>query len=516
MGVALVIDCGTQSLRALLFDKKGKLLDKEKVEFEPYFSLKPGWAEQNVNVYWEALCKATKTLKYRNQKLFEKLLGVSVTTQRDTVVVVDEAGKPLRPAILWLDQRKAKNVVSLKFKDKLLFSVVRMKETVERIYKKTRANWLKENEPEIWRKVHKYLLLSGYLIYKLTGEYVDSKASQIGHIPFDYKKQNWPENDKSFRWRVFGVKREMLPKLAEPCTEIGQIGRKISEETGIPEGTPVILSGSDKGCETLGTGCVDEKCASLSFGTTATVQTTSARYFEPILFMPPYPAVYPGYYNPEIEIFRGYWLISWFKKEFGFIEIEKSKKVGIPAEVLLDHLLDEVPAGSHGLILHPMWTPGLDMPNARGAIIGFSDVHTRAHIYRAIIEGINYALRDGLERIEKKGKVKVKRLTVSGGGSQSDKICQITANMFNLPVCKVQTHETSGLGAAICVFTGRKYYASIEEAVKEMVRYVKVYEPNPEEVRVYERLYYEVYKKVYSSLKRIYVKIKEVTQCEGD
>lgn len=513
MEFALSIDCGTQSLRAILFDEFGKLHDIERISYEPYFSKKFGWAEQNANVYWNALCKATNTLKERNKDKFSKIVGVSVTTQRDTVVLVDSNGKPLRPAIIWLDQRKSSPKNPLNFLENIAFSVIKMRKTALKVYRKSRPNWIKENEPEIWKKTHKFLLLSGYLLFKLTGQFIDSTASQIGHIPFDYKHQNWPKSNNNWRWRVFGVEREKLPDLVQPCTIIGKISKIVSKQTGIPENTPIITSGSDKGCETIGSGCTSTDCASLSFGTTATVQTTSKKYFEPIPFFPPYPAILPNAYNPEIEIFRGYWLIKWFIREFAAKELEIAEKLNIAPEIILNKLLDKIPAGSNGLLLYPMWTPGLDMPNAKGAMIGFSDVHTKGHIYRAIIEGINYALKDGLERIEKRGKLKIKRLTVSGGGAQSKEICQITANMFNLPVYKPQTHETSGLGAAICIFGA---ISSIENAIKNMIHYSEVFEPNKEEAEIYEKLYKKAYKKVYSSLKSIYTNIKKITSFPED
>lgn len=508
MEFALSIDCGTQSLRALLFDEFGNLHDMVKIPYTPYYSPNPEWAEQDANIYWQSLCKAVNTLKERNKEKFKKIIGVSITTQRDTAVLVDENGVPLRPAIIWLDQRKSSYKNPLNFFENIAFSIIKMKETAIRIYRKSRPNWIKENEPEIWDKTHKFLLLSGYLLFKLTGKFIDSTASQIGHIPFDYKHQRWPKNKNSWRWRVFGVEREKLPELVPPCTIVGKISKEVASQTGIPEGTPIITSGSDKGCETIGSGCTSSDCASLSFGTTATIQTTSKKYFEPIPFIPPYPAVIPNAYNPEIEIFRGYWLVKWFIKEFGEKELELSEKLNVAPEIILNGFLDNIPAGSEGLILHPMWTPGLDMPNARGAIIGFSDYHTKGHVYRAIIEGINFALKDGMERIEKRGKIRIKKLTVSGGGSQSEKICQITANMFNLPVYKPKTHETSGLGAALCIFGA---HSTIDEAIKNMIHYSKVFYPDKEEAEIYNELYKKAYKKIYSSLRNIYSNIKKLT-----
>lgn len=507
----LSIDCGTQSIRALLFDEYGDMAAKEKAEFEPYFSDYPGWAEQEPEMYYSSLCRVCSGLKEKQPGKWDKIIGVTVTTQRDTCVNIDKDGKVLRPAIIWLDQRMAKCDKPLPALDNAMFKCIGMRKAVEISRRKSRSNWIKENQPEIWNATYKYMLLSGYLTYRLTGEMKDSIANQIGHIPFDYKNKSWPKYANSWRWHVFGIEKEKLPELVEPGQIIGAIAAAASAETGLKEGLPIIAGGSDKGCETLGSGCLDLDCASLSFGTTATIQTTSSFYFEPIRFMPAYPSAIPGHYNPEIEIFRGYWMISWFKKEFSTRELLEAKERNIPPEVLLNERLNDIPPGSHGLILQPYWGPGLKMPDAKGSIIGFGDVHTRAHIYRAIIEGINYALYEGLELIERKSGTRVRRIMVSGGGSQSDTICQITADMFNRPVCKGVTYETSGLGAAIIGFVGLGIYGSYREAVDKMVRSSVIYQPDKNGAEIYSKLYNRVYKKIYSKLRDLYSEIKEIT-----
>jgi sugar (pentulose or hexulose) kinase len=375
---------------------------------------------------------------------------------------------------------------------------------------KGKSNWIIQNEPEIWKRTHKYLLLSGFINFRLTGNFVDSTACQIAHIPFDYKNQCWPSS-MDFKWRVFGINRNMLPDLIPAGGVLGEISKKASKETGLPEGLVVIAGGSDKGCETLGTGCVDETSANISFGTTATIQTTTSKYIEPIKFLPPYPAIAKGTYNPEIEIFRGYWMISWFKKEFAEREMLEAAKKKIAPEVLLDKRLSEVPAGCQGLMLQPLWSPDILNPEAKGMILGFGDVHTRIHIYRAIIEGINYALLEGAEKIEKKTGKTIDWISVSGGGASSDAVCQITADMFNRPIHKPSTHETSGLGAAIIGFVGIKVYNSYPEAVSKMVHYKQVYQPQKANAKIYHELYRDVYVKLYSRMKPFYKSIQKIT-----
>ena len=404
---------------------------------------------------------------------------------------------------------RCKKPISKKYS--LMFTVVGMKKAIIVSRRKTKANWIKENEPEIWERTHKYLLLSGYLNYKLTNKFVDSVAAQIGHIPFNYKKRSWPTKSIDYRWEIFGVEPSKLPELIEPGNIIGNIGKEVSELTGISEGLCVIASGSDKGCETIGAGCKNLEYVNLSFGTTATVQTMSPYYFEPIRFMPAYPACIPGYFNAEFEIFRGYWMISWFKKEFAQKEAKEAKERDISEEEILNEKLQDIPPGSHGLMLQPYWGPGLKLPEAKGAIIGFGDVHTRIHIYRAIIEGINYGLLDGIDMIEKKSKTKIKHIMVSGGGSQSNIICQITADMMNRKVYKGETHEASGLGAAIVSFVALRHYKDYIEAMGHMVRYKEIYEPNKHNAEIYSKLFRKVYKKIYPRLKQSYKEIQRIT-----
>ena len=344
----------------------------------------------------------------------------------------------------------------------------------------------------------------------MTGKYVDSVASQIGHIPFDYKHKCWP-GPHHYNWDVFGVDRDRLPDLVRPGEAMGGLTLQAARQLGLPEGLPVLAGASDKGCETLGMGCLSPESASISFGTTATIQTTTKTYMEPIAFMPSYMAAVPDRFNPEIQIYRGYWMISWFKKEFGEREVIEAKKLGVAPEDLLNKRLAEVPPGSEGLMLQPYWTAGLKSPEARGAMVGFSDAHTRIHIYRAIIEGINFALMDGMKSIERCTKTTAQRIMVSGGGSQSDMICQITADMFNLPVCKGQTYEASGLGAAIIGYVSMGAFGSYEDAVREMVHYARIFEPDAAAAQKYRDLFTQIYQRIYKSLQPLYKRMENLT-----
>jgi sugar (pentulose or hexulose) kinase len=509
----LVIDCGTQSTRAMLFSLEGEVLDKEQVFYDPYYSSQPGWMEQDPEVYWQSLCQGCRAIKNRNAGLFTKIAGVGVTALRDTMVNVDREGHPLRPAIVWLDQRKAHPVYKARFPVNLVLKGVGMEDTLRKMQREGKSNWIRQNQPEVWDRTVKYLQVSGFLNFRLTGEFRDSVASQIGHIPFDYKKRRWgnPEEPMAFSSKIYPVEKDKLPFLVEPGKELGKICRTASEQTGVKPGVPVIACGSDKGCETLGTGVIDSSMANLSFGTTATVQTTVGKYMEPIPFMPSYPAVVSGKFNPEVEIFRGYWMITWFKNEFAAKEVQEAAEKGMVAEQVLNQLLAKAPHGAMGLVVQPYWSPGLSQPLAKGAMIGFGDVHKKAHVYRAVIEGLSFGLLEGMQQIEKRGKLKFERIAVSGGASQSDEICQISADIFNRPIVRGETHESAGLGAALITAYGTACFPSVEEAVEQMVRYPCVFDPDPNHTQTYQRLYARVYKKMYKALEPLYKEIQSIT-----
>lgn len=509
----LSLDCGTQSVRALLFDLQGNLLARTQVVFAPaYHSPEPGWAEQPAHYYWDCLVQACQELWALPGVDRNQIAGVALTTQRATVVPVDRNGHALRPAILWLDQREAMGLPPLSLHWQALFRAAGETETINYLRRQVEANWLAQREPQVWRNTHKFLLLSGYLSHSLTGRFVDSVASQVGYIPFDYKRQQWSRS-WDWKWEAMPVRRSQLPELVPAGGRLGQITAEAATVTGIPFGLPVIAAGADKACEVLGSGCVSPEQGALSFGTTATINTVQNRYIEATPLLPPYPAAVPGRFCTEVQTLRGFWMVNWFKEEFGHAELLQAQETGTIVEILFDDLLKSTPPGAMGLMLQPYWSPGIREPGreAKGALIGFGDVHTRAHIYRAIIEGLAYALREGREKIEKRSGRRLRVLRVSGGGSQSDAVVQIMANVFGLPAERPHTYETSGLGAAICAAVGLGLHPDYETAVARMVRVGKRFEPESSAHRLYNSLYKRVYQPLYTQLQPLYREIQAIT-----
>ncbi|TMF34501.1 MAG: carbohydrate kinase [Chloroflexi bacterium] len=508
----LAIDVGTQSVRALVFDPRGTVVGHARIPIVPYVSPQPGWAEQDAEVYWRAIGAACTRLWDGGAARRDAVAGVALTTQRATVVVTDEAGAPLRPAIVWLDQRRADGVPEIGGLTGLAFRAVGVRRTVAAFQADCEANWLRQNEPGLYRRIRHYLLLSGFLTHRLTGRFIDSLAAQVGYLPFDYRRLAWAKPG-DWSWRAAPIDRDWLPELVAPGGRLGDLTPDAGTIVGLPAGTPVIAAAADKACEVLGSGALEPHVGSLSYGTTATINTTQRRYVEAIPLVPPYPAALPGAWSLEVQVYRGYWLVDWFKRQFGAAEVAQADQLGIAAEALFDDLVRATEPGAMGLLIQPTWSPGVRIPGpeAKGAMIGFGDVHTRAHLYRAILEGLAYALRDGGERAAARARVPLRELRVSGGGAQSPAAVQLTADIFGLPTGVPHTHETSGLGAAIDAAVGLGLHASFESAIADMTRLAETIDPDPARHRLYDQLYQRVYRRMYGRLKPLYEEIMKIT-----
>lgn len=497
----LAIDNGTQSTRALVFDSVGTLVAKSRIPLDGYATPQPGRHEHDVDGFWTALCRACKELWSARPDLQPRIAALAVTTQRGTTVNLDRNGRPLRPAITWLDQRKTAGVPPISPFWRALFAAARVSDTIAYFQREAEANWIRTHEPHVWDATAKFLLLSGYLNYKLSGRFADSSASQVGYVPFDYKRRRWA-NERDWKWQAVRIDRALLADLIDPGSVIGEVTSAAAYDTGIRKGTPIVAAATDKACEVLGAGCITPNMGALSYGTTATINVCSPKYVEPVPFIPPYPAAIPDAYDIEVQIFRGYWMVQWFMQQFA-----------ISDERMLDELVAAVPAGSMGLLVQPYWSPGLKSPgpHAKGAMIGFGDVHEKAHIYRALLEGLAFALREGKERIERRGRLRVETLRVAGGGSQSDAAMQLTADVFGLPAQRPHVYETSGLGAAIAASVGAQVHASFQTAVASMTRVSRTFEPLAENRALYDALYERVYEKMYERLAPLYDEIARIT-----
>lgn len=508
----LTIDVGTQSARAMLFDAHGSLLGKGSQALH-YQRPSSDRVEADPEMFWQAIVHSCQRLWQQHGDCRERVAAVSLTTQRATVIALDENYRPVYPAILWMDKRRLPKsaLPRLSLWWEAAFRLAGVTDTIRGFQAECEIAWLQAQEPEAFRRIRHYGLLSSYLSFRLTGAWQDSLAAQVGYLPFDFKQQRWA-NERSWQWQACPVAPEWLPTLVKPGELQGSLSNRASEELGLQVGLPLVASGADKACEVLGSGCLTPERACLSYGTTATVNLSLPRHIHPLPFLPSYPAAAQDFFNAEYQIYRGYWLVSWFKHEFGHPEQQRAIEQGGVPEQFFDALIEQVPPGAEGLILQPYWSPGVREPGpeARGAVIGWADHHTRAHLYRAILEGIAYGLRQGLDTLQKRANEKVIALRISGGGSQSDAAMQLTADIFNRPAERLREYETSGLGAAINAAVHLGWQRDYPAAIAAMCHVGQVFEPRASAVERYEQLYRRVYLPLYKQLKPLYQSLADI------
>lgn len=508
----IAIDSGTQSIRAVLFDRHGSQIALEQAEYEPYFSLAPGWAEQFTEDYWTKLCQVCRGLMAKIDVDISQIAGVGLTSQRSTFIPMDKDGNALRAAIIWLDQRTVTNIPPLNAAITFAIKLMGLSEAIRYSQKNSKFLWIKQNEPEIYRKTHKFVQTTGFFVRKLTGEFRDSYGMLAGIWPFDYKAKRWYGKMFQSIYYAFGIEPRHCVDLYPPDKVLGYITPQAAHASGLPEGLPLVVGAGDKQCELLGAGAIDPSIAVISLGTATAMEVITYKYIKDSqLRFFTWPAALPKAWDIEMFIYRGFWMVTWFKQELGHREAIEAKMRGVATEVVLDEVIRDIPPGSLGLMLQPHWSPMVNNQFIKGAIIGFGDVHTRAHIYRAIIEGICFELRRLEEIVQKKTGIAVKEIRVGGGGSRSDVVVQIAADMFNLPTSRMATSEISALGAAMDAAVGTGMYDTFEEAVAAMVSKGKTFEPNPLHHRIYTQLFNDVYKKSARNLEPIYRRIAEIT-----
>jgi sugar (pentulose or hexulose) kinase len=502
--VFLSIDLGTQSVRAILFDDTGQLIGTGHKPLPEPEAPSTGAAEWPAPLFWAAVVAAVDNLRKQGHHL-DSVKSLALTCQRGTVVTLDARGEPLRPAISWLDQRQASPPPPIPRWLELGFSALGHKATLDYFRAQAEVNYLATHEPEIWEATRHFLLLSGYIHYRLTGLFRDSAANIVGYLPFDFRRHQWaPPGD--WKWRALAISPDWLPEIVPVGAILGHLTDAAAEELGLPPSLPIVAAASDKACEALACGATSPSVGALSLGTTLTLNVVGSRYMETLPLLPPYPAAIPGHYSNELMVPRGFWMVRWFKEQFGHPEIEEAAARQTSPETCLAQLLRQTPAGNQGLILQPYWNPGIIQPGveARGTMLGWTSGHTRAHLYRAIIEGLAMDIRHGLVRMRRRLGPVAQELVAAGGGSQSDEVLQIFADVLGQPVARPQTHEASGLGAAMVQAVAMGRYTTIREAAEAMVHLRTPVEPVPENRAIYDLMYKQAYRRLYGRLKFLY------------
>lgn len=488
MGLLLGLDVGTTSVKAGLFDAAGSCLA---VAAEEYRLDHPGpdRAELDAETYWRSSQAAIRRVVVACGAGRDDVTAMAVSSQGETVVPVDAAGRPVGPALVWLDNRALAE--SREIADAL---------GVERIYDATgvpaivptwtacKILWWRRNEPDLFMATRRFLLVEDLLLNRLTGRFVTEGGVQCTSLLFDIRRHTWWDEMLD----VVGIDASRLPELARPGEAVGTLTPAAAEALGLNTRVLVVAAGMDQGAGAVGVGNVATGVVSESTGGALTLQATVGHHGgDPTRQTPVYVHSAPGTYLYCPVCPTGGMALTWFRDQFGLDEVTRAGHVGASAYDLLTALAAQVPPGSEGLLMLPhlmgAFSPEYE-PEARGAFYGFTLRHTRSHFVRAVLEAVAFMLRRNLELLAGVGATS-DQIRSHGGGARSDLWNQIKADVCRLPVLTLEGEDAAIRGDAMLAGVAAGAFPDLAAAGRAMVATRRTFIPDPAASAVYEVAY---------------------------
>lgn len=502
MKYVIGIDIGTSGTKTVLFDEKGRALKSSLAEY-PLYQPQNGYAEQNPADWYNAAAKTVKDVI--SQTDVNSIIGIGLSGQMHGLVMLDEKNEVIRPSIIWCDQRTSAECkeITEKVGAKKLIEITANPALTG--FTASKILWVRNNEPENYKKCRHILLPKDYVRFKMTGVYATEVSDASGMQLLDIAKRCWSDEVL----RMLDINPEFLPKVYESPEITGYIDAEFSRITGLPEGIPVVGGAGDNAAAAIGTGVAEDNKAFTTIGTSGVVFAhTSQMKIDPLGRIHTFCAAVPGCWH-VMGVTQGAGLsLKWFRDNFCTSEKETAKLMNCDEYYLMDMEAKTVPIGADRLFYLPYLmgerTPHLD-PDARGVFFGISAVHTKKHMLRAVMEGVVYSLRDCIEVFREIG-IESTDMTACGGGGKSPLWRQMLADVYGCSVKTAAISEGPALGVAILALVGTGIYKSVEEACAEIVRTDVIQPPIKENSAQYEK-YYELYREIYPSLKSNFKKL---------
>lgn len=490
MSYVLGLDLGTSSLKGLLVDEMGQVIASASAEY-PLIHLKSGYSEQDPREWGKACYKVFETLSEKVTDFDEQLEGISFSGQMHSLVLLDDQGEVLRPAILWNDVRNFSecNQINTEFGDEILAitqNIAREGFTLPKIL------WLQVNEPDIWAKAKQVLLPKDYLRYLLTGTYHMDYSDAAGTLMMDIEKREWSLTILE----QYNIPATLLPPLVASTGCVGVLTEEVKARFGLKKEVKVFAGGADNAIAAVGSGILDKTTGMVSIGTSGvflSYEKDASVDYQGQLHLFNH-AADNSYYSMGVTLAAGHSL-TWFKNTFA---------AGISFDEMLTGI-EQVPPGSKGLLFSPYIvgerTPYSDS-KIRGSFIGMDTSHTLKHFARAVLEGITFSLKDSQHLMQKVAQKQFNKIISVGGGSKNPHWLQMQADIFATPIYTLKADEGPGMGAAMIAAVGLGWFDSMTSCNEVFVQYGKVIQPIVENVEKYQLMYAE-YRKVYDATKEI-------------
>ena len=504
MAYLLGIDIGTSGTKVIAIDEGGKLVASAGAEY-PLSTPRPLWAEQNATDWWDAVCACCR--KIVDEIGADNISSIGLSGQMHGLVMLDSSGEPLRPAILWCDQRTQTQCDWITETVGLKTLVDETANPVLTGFTAPKIVWARDNEPEIFGRAVMHLLPKDYVRFKLSGEFATEVSDASGTSLLNVPARVW----SSVVCDKIGVSLEHLPRVYESFEVSSRVSKLGAQATGLKEGTPIVGGGGDQAAGAIGNGIVQSGIISVATGTSGVVfACADSPTVDPQLRMHTFCHAVPGKWHLMGVMLSAGGSLRWYRDTFCRPEQRVAELMKIDPYELITQEAATVAAGSEGLLFLPYLsgerTPHPD-PLARGAFVGLTVRHTKAHHARAVLEGVSFGLRDSLEIMKSMG-ISIGNVRASGGGAKSAVWRQIQADVFGFPLSTINIDEGPALGAALLSGVGAGVYSSVEEACNSVVKVSRGASVDEANAAVYNRQY-EIYRALYPALKESFAALSE-------
>ena len=507
----LGIDIGTTSVKAVIFDDGGRRISRAVEEYS-LETPKPDFVELDPEVYWRSCVNAVRKAIGKAGE-HDEVKAVSVSSQGETLISLDDSGKPLRKAIVWLDNRSKREAedIGKRFGDEVY--EVTGQPTVVPTWPATKILWIKRREPNVFENVWKFMMVEDYIIYKLTGKAVTEPSVSSSTLLLDIRRDRWWSEILEY----LKLDENKLPEIVQSGFPVGELTEEASRKLGLSRRVLVASGAFDQAAAALGAGNVEEGIVSESTGAAlAIVATVSKPVYDPAGKIPLHRHAAPGLYFLMPWCQTAGILLKWFRDRFAQSEKIIGELIDIDCYKLLDLEAERAPPGSDGIVILPHLagaaSPEFD-PYARGVLFGLSLSHERGHVIRAMLESVGYMLRRNIELLKKLG-IPIREVRSIGGGARSGIWCRIKSDILQLPIVLPAEEETACLGAAILAGVASGIYGSLRDAAKTVIRIKDRISPSEENKTTYDKLY-EVYIELYEKLKEVFPKLADAGERRG-
>ena len=487
MSYVVGLDASTTATKAVLLDEAGGVAGIGVAAYG-FEVPRPGWTEQSPELWWDGAVTAIRRVLAATGVSGDEVRAVGLTGQMHGLVLLDGADQVLRPAILWNDQRTAPACDEIREAVGPERLIAITGNTALTGFTAPKLVWVRDHEPEVWARVAHVLLPKDYVRLRLTGDYALDKADGAGTLLFDLAARGWSPEVTA----ALGIDPAWLPPTFEGPEVTGVVSAAAADVTGLRAGTPVVAGGGDQAANAVGVGAVAPGVVALSLGTSGVVfATTDAPLRDPAGQVHAFCHAVPGRWHLMTVMLSAGGSLRWFRDALA---------PGEDFGALVDAASD-VPAGADELFFLPYLTgersPHPD-PMARAAFVGLAVDHDRRHMTRAVLEGVAFGLRDGLDQMLATGMPMPSQIRASGGGTASPLWRQILADVLGAELATVSTTEGAAYGAAVLAAVGARWFESVEEAAAALVRVIPSASPGPDATRYREA--HAAYRELYPAL----------------